>query len=53
VSGGDRLSIVIPGRAEGANPESTTHHMLICHPLLGGRPIAMDSGFAGFAGAPE
>jgi hypothetical protein len=37
------ISFVIPGRAEGANPES--RHKL--------KPDLLDSGFARFASAPE
>jgi hypothetical protein len=37
------ISAVIPGRAEGANPESRTT----------GNPDVLDSGFARFASAPE
>jgi hypothetical protein len=46
--------VVIPGRAEGANPESIiTIVRAMARPSTIRRFVVMDSGFAGFARAPE
>jgi hypothetical protein len=51
---GDHVSLVIPGRAEGASPESITQSFGEWHDLPNNDgSVVMDSGPAGFARVPE